>query len=142
MGFTIYITKNDDKAPDMNVRRDICEEVERILGRSDRVCVEFDEPNEKPEVDEYVIRFNGKGELGHETFYFDFESSEWSVCKTSRKPYTQDVIAVLAVISEHAPGWLSVDSDGGELDFSHWALLEKWCRENIDGYEKNSLDLC
>jgi len=140
MGFTIYITKDGDKAPDMNTRCDIREEVERILGESNRVCYEFDAPDEEPEVNEYVIRFNGGGESGHETFYLDYESDDWSFCKTAQKPYTQDVIAVLAVIHEYAPDWLSVESDGGKPDFDDRKALEVWCRKNIIGYEKDSLD--
>jgi hypothetical protein len=55
------------------------------------------------------IRFNGKGDYGHETFSFQFRS-DWNFCKTARKPYDQAVCECLLIIDYYLN--INVSSDG------------------------------
>jgi hypothetical protein len=70
-----------------------------------------------------MIRFNGWGDNGHETFLITREMSDYSIrdpesgesfdfCKTARKPYDVAVCLVLLSIARHAPKSFSISSDG------------------------------
>jgi len=67
-----------------------------------------------------LLKFNGIGELGHETFYFEREpdlsytkedSEVFNFCKTARKPYDLAVCCSLIIAKQHFPE-LKVSSDG------------------------------
>ena len=79
------------------------------------LAFESDQP-EKPPVVESVIRFNGVGEEGHETFVISKTMKEWSFCKTARKPYDAAVVAVLILASECGP--FKWSSDGEPEDWA------------------------
>jgi len=64
-----------------------------------------------PRLDAEAIRFNGRGENGHETFYLDRDKSR-EFCKTVRKPYDVLVTAVLTIVHHFAPDCINVGSDG------------------------------
>jgi len=73
-----------------------------------------------------VIAFNGVGDYSHEIFVLNrvlaTARAEWNTpdaeplcfqfCKTARKPYDLIVTAMLLVVSEVAPAWADVSSDG------------------------------
>ena len=71
------------------------------------------------EMDECMIRLNGCAENGesHETFLIDFNSGEWTFCKTARKPYDAVCVALLMVGVEMGiiKDW---SSDGDGEDFA------------------------
>lgn len=80
---------------------------------------EYDEPN-PPELGHDYIRFNGEGDLGHETFYMPRvkeEGDSFMFCKTARKPYDHVVCAALIIANHHAPECFDIGSDGGPEDW-------------------------
>ena len=72
-------------------------------------------------VDEVAIRFNGVGDLAHETFMVDRVSREFEFCKTNRKPYDLAVCGVLILVSLYAEGGeISSDGLGETYTDSEW----------------------
>jgi hypothetical protein len=105
-----------DDVPDIpeDVWDKITNGVRRLLAKpSTRKLVQFeDDIPRPPQVDSDLIRFNGRGENGHDTFYFTRQvdpnrehaksglRSGW-FCKTSRKPYDKVVAACLTLIHHY-----------------------------------------
>jgi len=82
-----------------------------------------------------MIRFNGIGDNGHETFWFENGQFDFEFCKTNRKEYDIVVCSVLLVLAHFMPD-LVVSSDGfngeitnGKIDIS-----------DIDGEWKNAIE--
>lgn len=76
-----------------------------------------------PEVSDTMIRFNGNGNDGHETFILFKQKPKgesWQrnpkeyfyFCKTARKDYDVAVGLVLLRAAKNAPGVLKISSDG------------------------------
>jgi hypothetical protein len=85
-----------------------------ILHRHKEILrLEYDKPSLRPLLDQlnFLIKFNGKGEDGHETFVVDLSRPDHAFCKTARKPYDLPVCEVLLVLLWNIPGF-SVGSDG------------------------------
>jgi hypothetical protein len=95
------------------------------------------------------IRFNGRGDEGHETFlvtrkrraFEDWErrfprapAGTPSFCKTARKPYDRAVVAILAYMSSVLPDAFTVSSDGDPEDWRAGVRLarEAWENDAID----------
>lgn len=78
-----------------------------------------------PMIDKEHLLFNGVGEDGHETFYFDRndrkKGTDFEFCKTAYKPYDIVVVACLAYLA-HFCG-VNVRSDGGMDDWSAGVAL-------------------
>ncbi len=75
------------------------------------IALQWESDQERaPQIDDEVIRFNGVGQNGHETFFLQ-KSGDWAFCKTARKPYDTPVVAIL--LAAQALG-LKVSSDGSE----------------------------
>lgn len=128
MGYTHYWTqtKNHTRAE----WTQICEDIGAILKDVQHVqgiplAFECDEPLKAVEIGPEVIRFNGLGEDGHETFYItrnrkpleEWQTKDqlgWDFCKTARKPYDLAVTACLAYLAamESKPWRVSSDGDG------------------------------
>ena len=122
MGFTHYWTRQNKQvtaaAWDAFIQdvRKIFKEHEDIIAR------EFDLPDRAPVADDTQVRFNGKGDNGHETFQLtrDFEQCTWnktrddqlSSCRTNRKPYNQVVTSVLSCVEHYLGDVFNVSSDG------------------------------
>jgi len=96
-----------------------------------------------PTVDALEVRFNGVGNMGHETFSIrsDGETGThrpgWAFCKTARKPYDLVVTACLLVLKAKMPLWIELDSDGGwaheSADFrGGWQSAEALCRKVLN----------
>lgn len=62
-----------------------------------------DDTPRAPEITGDVIRFNGVGEDGHETFYF--ENHAGGFCKTARKDYDAVVVACLIAAKQYITGF-------------------------------------
>ena len=83
-----------------------------------------------PAITSDLVRFNGVGEDGHETFFFKREASkedtarakkdDWlrgkvfAFCKTAYKPYDIAVTAVLIAASKHFGEHILISSDGND----------------------------
>jgi len=84
--------------------------IKDILNRhKDIIQKEYDEEGD-PICDDKLIRFNGIGDEGHETFCFTNEAEDFAFCKTAQKPYDVVVCECLLVL-KHFTG-VSVSSDG------------------------------
>lgn len=93
-----------------------------------RVAWEYNAAGKLPDVNGKVVRFNGTGELGHETFLIERtiakdeqdrakpDGTYFAFCKTSRKPYDDLVVAVLVALKHHCPA-VKVSSDGSDKDW-------------------------
>jgi hypothetical protein len=109
----------------------VCEAARLVAEKhGDILCFEYDETDKSPQIDNDAIRFNGKGDDGHETFYLTREQppkNAWvereryddegafNFCKTSRKPYDAAVVLLLGAIRKLAPGVLTLRSDGSNV---------------------------
>ena len=58
--------------------------------------------------------FNGDGSKGesHETFYIDFDDTDFNFCKTARKPYDLAVTTTLIMLVHHLGSGIEVSGDG------------------------------
>jgi hypothetical protein len=97
------------------------------LAVSRLVCKEYRKPNQPPVIDSAVVRFNGKGENGHETFYLP-KTAHRACCTTGGiaqmdngdswgKPYDVAVCAVLISAKRHLGEKVSSD---GNWDDAGW----------------------
>jgi hypothetical protein len=89
---------------------------------------EYDD-SRPPVVTAEEIRFNGIGELGHETFGFRTGAPDpFGFCKTARKPYDDVVMRVLLVLACYRPGF-ELSSDGA---FDHeWIEALDWFNQKV-----------
>jgi hypothetical protein len=100
----------------------------------------------EPVVTNKLIRFNGIGENGHETFSFDVEdgyrTSEgkpFDCCKTAQRPYDDIVMKVLIVLKHYLKDQVHVSSDGSFGEEWHDARREMESRFGIRTYEDAEL---
>jgi hypothetical protein len=128
MGYTHYW--NLKKRPTSKQWVSFTSEVKTILTHpaiAPLVCREYDRVEEPPQVDEQLVAFNGKGDLGHETFHLPRDVGE-SFCKTGGldqadwveqwgKSYDLAVCCVLLAAHRHLK--LCVSSDG-DWDYEGW----------------------
>lgn len=73
---------------------------------------------------EYCI-FNGKRDLGNETFYIS--ETDFNFCKTARKPYDFFVTAYLMLLADDDSFTGKVSTDGNTDDW-------KWCYDRLIHY--------
>jgi hypothetical protein len=135
MGYTHYWNRAEQVALTPELLADV-RTVLRVVGEQGiPLCFEYDRPGELPAVNEELIRFNGQGEDGHETFLFEahFQPSYrqevkpgklFDFCKTARKPYDLAVCAVLIVLKHHLGDQIEVSSDG-DVSGTEWSP-EEW----------------
>lgn len=79
----------------------------------DRECDDQDQP---PLIRPTLIAFNGRGDSGYETFYFQKDNATFQFCKTACKPYDDVVVAVLILAHHFCPDF-TWESDGDATDF-------------------------
>ena len=139
IGYTHYWRRNKDISPETWAK--IKDDVSYILNHQmNRGLSDIGDPDECMITDD-VIRFNGRGDDGHETFlvtrlcpvpasYSSDKTQSFDFCKTNQKPYDVLVTAALLKILEHTGGeGFHVNSDG---QFADWepalGLLIAVCR--------------
>jgi hypothetical protein len=132
MGYTHYwkkpagLNKNDfEKA--IPIIRDIIERHKDVL------CYEYDMPDAEPVCDKEMIRFNGVGDEGHETFMFTPDAEEFSFCKTARKDYDIAVCECLIILQHFTSVEVSSDGMSGYLSDEPVGLMEGDIVESPDG---------
>jgi hypothetical protein len=115
MGYTHYFSltnaTKEDRAGYLKALPSLLDIVTRYR---DMLCYECNDTERGPMVSEEMVRFNGKGEAGHETFRFALSDRAVSLsefCKTARKPYDIAVCECLLVLNALIPS-LEVHSDG------------------------------
>jgi len=100
--------------------------LKKILEKHKKIlCFEMDEPGIPALCEEDRIRFNGKGEEGHETFLFETGKNSNEFCKTARKPYDLAVCEILLVLKAHLPNF-TMKSDGFWTSKENPKLDENW----------------
>lgn len=86
---------------------------------------EYDEADKPPQVDDNCVRFNGRGDDGHETFMIErLGRGQFEFCKTARKPYDVYVVACLILLHHYKPQftWRSDGDTAEEFQVSYlWA---------------------
>jgi hypothetical protein len=91
----------------------------------------------KPEFKKEFICFNGDGSKGldHETFYFDGQT-DFSFCKTARKPYDFVVCLILISLYNNIEGF-DFSSDGDE---DEWKPIFEFYENNIGSVKQEIKD--
>lgn len=119
MGYTHYYNTEHWNDRDVLGWEDAIPVIQKILQKyKDRIQFESDDTR-RAVVDKHLIRFNGIGENGHETFYIENKAEQndfgtnpgFGFCKTARKPYDIAVCEVLLVLKAYCPH-LHLNSDG------------------------------
>jgi hypothetical protein len=144
MGYTHYFTqKRDFTAAEWQTFTDGVKGMIKSLNRPKRrkrLVWEYDEVSREPQVDDNLVRFNGCGEDGHETFLVTRQRPAlrpglpddllgFAFCKTARKPYDVAVTACLTVLASLGTHEVSSDGegyewlDGMDLAVQHWGQL-------------------
>lgn len=123
MGYSHYFTQTQDCQPEQWIA--LCEAARKVIARNtDLVSLEYDEVDKPAEVSDDQIRFNGKGDDGHETFLLGRNSDRgFQFCKTAQKPYDVVVVAVLCLAHELCPGVWEISSDGNVDDWADGKAL-------------------
>lgn len=97
--------------------------------------VQYESDDASPvQADSNTVRFNGKGDDGHETFVIGPEACDFDFCKTARKPY--DLVVCLVLLAAQATLPCKVSSDGDWSD--EWQRARLLYRE-IFGKEPQAI---
>lgn len=128
MGYTHYWTDNGTNqavpTPALRIIKTVTDRAYRA-GIVQRGC----DDRRPPLGTAQEIRFNGVGELGHETFFFHTDSPDpFGFCKTACKPYDDVVMRVLLILACYRPGF-ELSSDGA---FDHeWIEALDWFNQTV-----------
>ena len=115
MGYSHYWTKKDSISDDSWNK--ICALFRAILEKNPGIIQYESDTAKPPQIGSSVIRFNGIGELGCETFEFSRERVGFDFCKTSQKPYDIFVVSVLILVNRFEPMAYDIESDGSMEDW-------------------------
>lgn len=120
MGYTHYWDTKGWSKKDVEGYKTARPIIQDILNRYSDI-IQFDYEDPKPAVaSAKLVRFNGIGDEGHETFYFPIKKNQndynggndtFNFTKTARKAYDIVVCEVLLVLKAHMPG-ITINSDG------------------------------
>lgn len=126
----------------MNVQLDI-QKILRV--KPNDIILRGGDGTGEPEFKSEFICFNGNGEdnLDHETFYFD-GVTDFSFCKTARKPYDLIVCLILISLKNHIEGFdFSSDGDKDEWESifefyeTHIGKVKQEIKDKIYGFVEN-----
>lgn len=121
MGYTHYWKSiRAFTTPEWGELLGVTSEVLTLSQHSIPIAFESDRDDEDPVVSASEIRFNGIGDLGHETFRLTKEFAEFDFCKTAQKPYDEVVTAILYYVHTHFADVIKVSSDG-DINGDDWA---------------------
>lgn len=138
MGYTHYW--NLKKKPSnykegwLNVQLDI-QKILRV--KSNDIILRGGDGSGSPEFTNELICFNGDGSKGldHETFYFD-GVTDFSFCKTARKPYDLIVCLILISLKNNIEGF-DFSSDG---DKDEWEEIFEFYETHIGNVSQEIKD--
>lgn len=119
MGYTHYFTREGTDDLDPAAFKAFAKEAKRVAETlcPGELAEEYDTPDKPPVFSADEVRFNGKGEDGHETFYLDLQARGFNFCKTARKPYDAAVMGILVLLGQRFPGKFDIARDG-DNDFT------------------------
>lgn len=120
MGYTHYWELSKDSKA---LSKQCLEDVKKVIEQHKKIIQFEDDNNKEPIVTNTAIRFNGIGENGHETFYFETPPKEdeyrkfregvlFSFCKTAKKPYDIVVCKLLLILKADLQKNMKLSSDG------------------------------
>ncbi len=125
MGYTHYIYQKPELSLEQfKLFSDDC----RTITELSNISIQFDlDNNNPPQMTQKIVRFNGIGEAGHETFWLErtftpeqYDEIEngfyFSFCETARKPYDEIVVACLYSAKYNFGSKIHLESDGKEKD--------------------------
>lgn len=115
MGYTHYFEHTSKQGLFTEDQRAQLQKVLDYWQKEGIICFEYNEENKPYYLTYDKIRFNGKGNEGHETFMFDLVNDARNCgwfCKTARKPYDQCVCEILILLKEFLGEDLDLSSDG------------------------------
>jgi hypothetical protein len=111
------------------------------------ICYERDKVNKKPEITNEVVRFNGKGDDGHETFMFSRETEvrsyqedktmAFNFCKTAQKSYDKYVVACLILAKLYFGNDVKISSDG---DLEDWEEGKQLVENELGEFDLHKVD--
>ncbi|KKN51134.1 hypothetical protein LCGC14_0625980 [marine sediment metagenome] len=149
MGYTHYWELKKD-SPELSKGR--MKDVNKVMRQYEDI-VRYENSNiKKPIITNTLIRFNGIGEDGHETFYFETPPKEekhqqfkdgflFNFCKTARKPYDIVVCKLLLILKAELQDNMRLSSDG--FSNSYVAFDGEWNKAIWDvkqmGYKINAI---
>lgn len=114
MGYTHYWTQ-DVKATDEQFSK-FTDDFKTIVSDSDLLQREYDN-NDPVDINNDFVAFNGIGDEGHETMFFENGGLDFNFCKTARKPYDTHVTAALILLKHHLTDDIHISSDGNTEDW-------------------------
>lgn len=158
MGYTHYFSTYRDFTDDEwnNITTDVRYLLDRLPERVDfgqpgplKLALEMNKPDQPPEISDEMIRFNGIGELGHDTFLLEKEQDRndefqlqmneqggdppervFNFCKTGEKPYNLAVCVTLLVCDRHAHDALKLATDG-DFNSGDWVMARDLIDANL-----------
>lgn len=133
MGYTHYWRR--DKNLDVDKFKKASADCKKVADWL-RIPIQYEYNRDEPPVFDWnLIRFNGVGDDGHETFYVQRICTEsFQFCKTARKEYDTVVVACLIVLKHYFGDDIVISSDG---DVKDWQLGLNACQKCL-GYGKIS----
>lgn len=94
----------------------ITKDVRKLFNASPCKLAYEDDSKAGPLISHELIRFNGVGNAGYETFMLHRGPND-EFCKTDRKAYDIVVCGILIVVAKYAPSIMEITSDGGMASF-------------------------
>ena len=135
MGYTHYFTTKD--ALDTDKFKAYSDDMNTIIkGIGTPIAWECD-VDEPPEVTPDLVRFNGVGDDGHETFLLSKSQVGFKFCKTACKPYDLVVVAALAVAKDIFKDDIDIGSDG---NVSEWVNGVKFASDLLGRTINNPME--
>lgn len=125
MGYTHHWTKQKDPTPEQWNR--VTENFRLVYSNAQAKAlitmtplppIQFESDGTRPPQIGAVIRFNGVGKDGHETFCLDPAFEDIEFCKTARKPYDLWVVVAMTLLNHFASGCWDINSDGNASDWA------------------------
>lgn len=147
MGYTHYWYRKKDCEMSDGKFMLMAETMQRIV-RATGVKVQAEYDNDgRPAFSRRLVRFNGPGDDGHETFYLprrhvqpDWQRNKpwvFAFCKTARKPYDLPVQCCLIVAKHFYEDHILIHSDGAE---NEWEDARRLCQEILGFGSEFKLD--
>lgn len=123
MGYTHYIKAPKGIEPTTFAR--LSKAAAKVVEFTDAALRSDSDEEGPPELTDELIRFNGVGDDGHETFVLTQDSSDFDFCKTAEKPYDEAVTAVLCLLHLYTDGAVEISSDGEPKDWQDGLALAR-----------------
>lgn len=137
MGYTHYFELKTNGTVNLD---NVQKAVQKVLDEDSNIIQREYDDKAKPvnEISDgnLLIKFNGIGNEGHETFYLDTKKVGFNFCKTARKPYDATVCKVLSILKYYFGSDIVITSDGFSRDLGD--VMNTKGDGHSDGWDKAS----